>query len=208
MRGYRLPAAGYLFLRIDDGAAARAALADFIPHVITAERWDVKPDSGINVAFSYAGLHALGVPDASLDGFPAEFRDGMASRAQLLGDVGESAPEHWEDCFRSGDAHVLVMISAKDPEALADRDRRIREVIESRGGASVVVTQVGAALPTHREHFGYADGFSQPAIEGSRFPDHPGAGAPKDGAWRPIKAGEFILGYSRRAGRAARRPAA
>ena len=195
MRGYRLPAAGYLFLRIDDGAAARAALADFIPHVITAERWDVKPDSGINLAFSYAGLRALGVPETSLTGFPAEFRDGMASRAQLLGDIGDSAPERWEDCFRSGDAHVLVMISAKDPAALADRDRRIRDVIASRGGASVVVTQLGAVLPTGREHFGYADGFSQPAIEGSRFPDHPGAGAPKDGDWRPIRAGEFILGY-------------
>ena len=90
--------------------------------MITAERWDVKPDSGINLAFSYEGLRALGVPDASLAGFPAEFRDGMASRAELLGDVGESAPEHWEDCFRGGDAHVLVMISAKDPAALAERD--------------------------------------------------------------------------------------
>ena len=129
VRGYRLPAAGYLFLRIDDGAKARAFLGDFIPQVITAERWDVKPESGINVAFSYEGLRALGVADASLAGFPAEFRDGMASRAELLGDVGESAPEHWEDCFRSGDAHVLVMISAKDPAALAERDRRIRELV-------------------------------------------------------------------------------
>ena len=68
--------------------------------------------------------------------------------------------------------------------------------MERRGGASVVVTQLGGVLPTGREHFGYADGFSQPAIEGSRFDDHPGAGAPaKNGDWRPIAAGEFILGY-------------
>jgi Dyp-type peroxidase family len=196
VRGYRLPAAGYLFLRIDDAAAARAFLADVIPQVITAERWDVKPESGINLAFSYEGLHALGVPDASLAGFPAEFRDGMASRAELLGDVGASAPEHWEDCFRSGDAHVLVMISAKDPAALTEREQGICGLIERRGGASIVVTQLGAVLPTGREHFGYADGFSQPAIAGSRFPDHPGAGAPAEsGDWRPIAAGEFILGY-------------
>jgi Dyp-type peroxidase family len=196
VRGYRLPAAGYVFLRVDDGARAREFLADFIPQVITAERWDVKPDSGINLAFSYEGLRAIGVPEASLAGFPAEFRGGMASRAELLGDIGESAPEHWEDCFRSGDAHVLVMISAKDGDTLAERDARVRALVEQRGGASVVVTQVGAALPTGREHFGYADGFSQPAIEGSRFEDHPGAGAPaKHGEWRPIRAGEFILGY-------------
>lgn len=120
----------------------------------------------------------------------------MASRAELLGDVGDSAPAHWEDCFRTRDAHVLVMISAKDPSALAERDRRIRELVAARGGAGVVVTQLGGVLPTGREHFGYADGFSQPAIEGSRFDDHPGAGAPaKNGDWRPIAAGEFILGY-------------
>jgi Dyp-type peroxidase family len=193
VRGYRLPAAGYLFLRIEDAVKARAFLSDAIADVITAERWDVKPESGINVAFSFQGLRALGAGDA---GFPAEFRDGMASRAELLGDVGDSAPEHWEECFRTGDAHVLVMISARDGAALAERDRRIRELVASRGGASVVVTQIGGALPTGREHFGYADGFSQPAIEGSRFEDHPGAGAPaKNGEWRPIAAGEFILGY-------------
>ncbi|HWM08932.1 MAG TPA: hypothetical protein VNO82_06300, partial [Solirubrobacteraceae bacterium] len=175
VRGYRLPAAGYLFLKIEDAATAREFLADFVPQVITAERWDVKPESGINLAFSYAGLRALGVPDDS--GFPAEFRDGMASRAALLGDVGDSAPDHWEDCFRSGDAHVLVMISAKDADALAERDENIRALVARRGGASVVVTQRGGVLASHREHFGYADGFSQPAIEGSRFDDHPGAGA-------------------------------
>lgn len=196
VRGYRLPAAGYLFLRIEDAAKARAFLTDVIPQVITAERWDVKPDSGVNIAFTYAGLRALGVADDSLAAFPAEFREGMASRKRLLGDLGDSDPEHWEDCFRSGDAHVLVMISAKDPQALSDRDKAIREAVARRGGASVVVTQLGAALPTGREHFGYADGFSQPAIKGSRFPDHPGAGAPSNkGDWRPIAAGEFILGY-------------
>jgi Dyp-type peroxidase family len=196
VRGYRLPAAGYVFLRIEDPARARALLGKVIDQVITAERWDVKPDSGINIAISYEGLRALGVSEDSLAAFPAEFRDGMAARAELLGDTGDSAPEHWEDCFRSRDAHVLVMISAKDPAALAERDRRIREAVAQAGGASVVVTQRGGALPTGREHFGYADGFSQPAIEGSRFPDHPGAGAPaKDGEWRPIRAGEFILGY-------------
>ncbi len=196
VRGYRLPSAGYLFLKIEDAAKARDFLGDFIPQVITAERWDVKPESGINVAFSFEGLRALGVGDASLDAFPVEFREGMASRKRLLGDLGDSDPEHWEDCFKSGAAHALVMISAKDPAALKARDDRIREVVASRGGASVVVTEVGGVLPTRREHFGYADGFSQPAIEGSRFRDHPGAGAPSEkGDWRPIAAGEFILGY-------------
>ena len=80
VRGYRLPAAGYIFLRVEEADRARALLADVIDQVITAERWDVKPDSGINLALSYQGLRALGLPEASLAGFPAEFREGMASR--------------------------------------------------------------------------------------------------------------------------------
>jgi Dyp-type peroxidase family len=195
VRGYRLPYAGYVFLRIDDAAKARAALAEFIPHVITAEKWTDKPESGINLAFTYQGLRALGVAEDSLAAFPAEFRDGMASRATVLGDIGESAPEHWEAPFRDGDAHVLVMISAMNEDALENRNSQIRGAVERTGGATVVGFQLGAALEGGREHFGYADGFAQPAIEGSGFDDGPGAGAVDGDGWRPIKPGELLLGY-------------
>jgi len=193
VRGYRLPFAAYLFLRIDDAAAARAALGEFIPQVITAEHWTDKPASGINIAFSFEGLKALGLADRSLDAFPAEFRAGMAARADVLGDFGDSAPDKWEDPFRDGSGHVMVMVSAKDPAALAERQSGIQGAIERRGGATVVGLQDGAALEGGREHFGYADGFAQPSIEGSGFAPEPGAGA-VDG-WRPLKAGELLLGY-------------
>ena len=196
VRGYRLPSAGYLFLRIDDAARARALLAETTPDVLTADPWETKPESGINIAFTYAGLEALGVPGTSLAGFPDEFRSGMAARAELLGDVGESAPEHWEAPFGRGEIHVLVMISAQDPAALAARDAMLREAIERHGGITVVGGQSGSALPGGTEHFGFADGFAQPSIEGSGVDPLPGQGAPlKDGGWRPIRAGEFILGY-------------
>jgi Dyp-type peroxidase family len=195
VRGYRLPFAGYVYLRIDDPAQARAALAEFIPQVITAEHWTDKPESGINLAFSFMGLRALGCSDRSLDAFPAEFKAGMAGRAQVLGDIGESAPSTWEEPFKTGEAQVLVMVSAKTPEALAERDGRIRAAVERAGGASVVGDQTGAALEGGREHFGYADGFAQPAIEGSGFEPDPGAGAVEGDGWRPIKPGELLLGY-------------
>jgi hypothetical protein len=167
VRGYRLPFAAYLFLRIDDAATARSTLGEFIPQVITAKHWTDKPESGINVAFSFEGLKALGLGDRSLDAFPAEFRAGMAGRADVLGDIGDSAPEHWEDPFRDGSGHVMVMVSAKDPAALAERRSGIQGAVERRGGATVVGVQDGAALEGGREHFGYADGFAQPTIEGS-----------------------------------------
>jgi Dyp-type peroxidase family len=197
VRGYKLPFAGYLFFRIDDADRARAWLASITQHVLTAAEWSEKPDSGVNIAFTYQGLAALGLPGASLAAFPEEFRLGMAARASLLGDAGESAPEHWEGGFGGPDIHVMVMISAKDADALAAHEDRIRADAAGGAGLSLVSDQVGAALPDSREHFGFADGFAQPAIEGSGVPALPGQGAPvRGGSWRPIKAGEFILGYS------------
>ena len=92
----------------------------------------------------------------------------MAARAEVLGDVGESAPEHWEAPFGPGEIHVLVMISAQDPAALAARDAQLREAIERHGGITVVGGQSGSALPGGTEHFGFADGFAQPVDRGQR----------------------------------------
>jgi Dyp-type peroxidase family len=72
----------------------------------------------------------------------------------------------------------------------------LREDLARNGGLTVVGDQVGAALPGGAEHFGYVDGFAQPAIEGSGLDPLPGQGAPRGGSrWRSIRAGEFILGY-------------
>ncbi|HEX3874692.1 MAG TPA: Dyp-type peroxidase [Solirubrobacteraceae bacterium] len=196
VRGYTLPIARYLFLRIDDAAGAAAWISTITEEVQTAATWSVKPESGVNLAFSYAGLAKLELPDACMAGFPEEFRQGMAARADLLGDTGESAPEHWEGGFGGDEIHVFVMISAKHEAALEAHDKRLRAGIAASGGLTVVYEDVGALLPTMREHFGYADGFAQPAIEGSGVPMLPGQGAvTKEGGWRPIRAGEFILGY-------------
>ncbi len=50
----------------------------------------------INIAFTHSGLTALQLHPATLASFPDEFRQGMAARAERLGDVGQSAPENWE----------------------------------------------------------------------------------------------------------------
>jgi Dyp-type peroxidase family len=195
VRGYRLRFASYLLAHVADPAKARRWLGALLDEVLTATPWSEKPEAGVNVAFAYAGLRALGVPDATLASFPAEFRAGMAARAGILGDAGESAPDHWEPGFLDPGIHVLVMISANSQEALERHDARIRADAEA-GGLNVVADQVGAALPDGKEHFGFADGFAQPSIEGAGVRDAPGGGAPaKDDGWRPIRAGEFILGY-------------
>ena len=196
VRGYRLPLAGFIFLRIDDASCAAAWIAEISNEVLTAAPWSEKPSSGLNVAFSYAGLAALQLPGATLASFPPEFRDGMASRSEVLGDSGESAPDRWDAPLGGTDVHVLVMISAAHADALRAHDQRVRDGVRRAGGLTVVADQIGNALPNNVEHFGYADGFAQPEIEGAGLPSQPGDGAPLgDGQWRPIRAGEFILGY-------------
>lgn len=196
VRGYRLPFAGFMFLRIDDAGRAAAWISEMANDVLTAAPWSTKPDGGVNIAFSYSGLTALGLPSATLASFPEDFREGMAARAGLLGDEGDSAPASWEAPLGTPDVHALVMISAADQQALSAHDGRIRDSIERSGGLTVVYEDIGKALPDNREHFGYADGFAQPDIEGAGLPSQPGDGAPLGGdGWRPIRAGEFILGY-------------
>jgi deferrochelatase/peroxidase EfeB len=55
------------------------------------------------------------------------------------------------------------------------------------------LTQDFGAQPGDRNPLGFKDGIGQPAIEGSGVDPLPGQG-------RPIKAGEFILGYAGEAG--------
>ncbi|HEY5198095.1 MAG TPA: Dyp-type peroxidase [Solirubrobacteraceae bacterium] len=197
VRGYAFAVAGYLFLRIDDVDRAAAWISEITEDVQTAATWSVKPDSGVNLAFTYAGLRRLELPDACLAGFPEEFRQGMAARAELLGDTGDSAPSNWEGGLGTDQIHVLVMISAKHREALDAHDKRLRDALARNGGLSVIYDDIGTALPQAKEHFGYTDGFAQPSIEGSGVRSLPGQGAvTKDGGWRPIRAGEFILGYA------------
>jgi hypothetical protein len=52
-------------------------------------------DRSITLAFTWNGLRALGVSEDSLATFPDEFRESMAARADVLGDIGANHPDHW-----------------------------------------------------------------------------------------------------------------
>ena len=119
VRGYRLPLARYIFLRIDDPVARRRWIAEIAGDVLTAAPWSAEARLGLNIAFSYAGLAALAAPRASRwRAFPEEFRDGMAARAICSATQDASAPANWEAPLGTPDVHVLVMISAAHQQAL------------------------------------------------------------------------------------------
>jgi Dyp-type peroxidase family len=50
----------------------------------------------VTYAFTFPGLKALKVDVETLESFPEPFKEGMAARAERLGDTGPSAPEHWD----------------------------------------------------------------------------------------------------------------
>src|SRR4051812_49710806 len=87
-------ASTYIGIRIDDAKAGRELIGR-IRKVVTASANPASTlaDTWVSVALTYHGLKALGVPQGSIDSFAWEFRQGMASRANELGDTGESSPE-------------------------------------------------------------------------------------------------------------------
>src|SRR3954449_3988705 len=117
-----------LLLRIDDRAAGRE-LVRRLHGIVDAGEPSRDPAGGawLTVAFTYHGLEALGVPEASLDSFAPEFKQGMAARATLLGDVGDSSPANWEKPLGTPDVHVALAVLSPDAaglEAVAGKARR------------------------------------------------------------------------------------
>jgi Dyp-type peroxidase family len=179
----------YLLLRIDDPRAGRELARRLQPVVGAGQSAaDPAPDAWVTVAVTYQGLKALGVPQASLDSFAPEFRQGMAARAAELGDVGESSPSNWEKPLGTPDVHVALAALSPDAARLAAVVERARRAHEQLPGVEVIWRQDCYQLPTGRTSFGFKDGIGQPTVEGSSIP----GSNPRE---RPIKAGEFILGY-------------
>lgn len=201
LRGYRLPFARYLFLRFELTLGFRQFLNDVAPLVTNAEIWDDgKPESTLNIAISASGLEALEIPTETLNGFPAEFIDGMAKRCDILGDSGSSAPKNWEGMWHER-IDAWISINAISMEARERGFAALVAIVEKSEGAQIVGHQDagvlflnGKAAPI--EHFGYADGFAQPDFIGGQAVDTPGDGKiAKHGRWDEIATGEFILGY-------------
>jgi len=73
----------------------------------------------VTVAFTWNGLRALGVDEASLATFPEEFKQGMVARAEMLGDTGENHPSNWVGGLASPELHAIAILFARDAEAPA-----------------------------------------------------------------------------------------
>jgi Dyp-type peroxidase family len=196
LRGYTYRTAAYIFLRIDDVARAKALLGRMLPRITSGVTWEQPPPVAMQVAFTYRGLERAGVPAEILASFPEEFREGMADRADLLGDRGRSAPACWEKGLGTGEAHVLVTVWATDAAQLDTVRTELRGVGQAAGATTVINETRAEALSGERDHFGFADGLGQPAVRGTGVQGRPGDGQPDGaGGWRDVATGEFLHGY-------------
>src|SRR4029077_1143657 len=182
-------AAAYVLFRVDEATAGRELMRR-MHAVVASAAHPASPagDTWVSVALSFRGLKALGVPQASLDTFSQEFQQGMAARAGILGDTGENSPENWEKPLGSADVHVVLTALAPDSERLEAALARARQEYQKISGITAIWSQNCHALPNEREAFGFKDGISHPAIEGSGIPGT----NPRE---QPLKLGEFVLGY-------------
>jgi Dyp-type peroxidase family len=181
--------ATYILFRIDDPAHGRELMRRVRAVVTSAvDTTSSLGDTWVSVALTFYGLQALGVPSQALETFAWEFRQGMAARAAALGDVGDSSPECWEAPLGTPDVHVVLTALAPDSARLQAAIDRARPAYQRLSGVSAIWQQDCHMLPTETEPFGYRDGISHPAIEGSGI-------AGSNPLEAPLKAGEFVLGY-------------
>ncbi|MBF2073152.1 MAG: peroxidase [Synechococcales cyanobacterium C42_A2020_086] len=192
-RGYgNLNAAAYLLLHIQDATLTKPWLAKLADQVQTSQ--DRPGNRCLNLAITYQGLAALGLPESSLSTFPTEFQEGMTepNRSRVLGDHGSNNPQFWQwggTHPAQPTVHLLLLLYARDDRQLAEL---VAELVEPFPASGIKLIGKLDTQPLKdeqggfREHFGFRDAISQPLIEGlhpSRAPEH------------TIKAGEFILGY-------------
>jgi len=227
-------AARYMVYQVHNGEQGRGFVRALLPRVTNSAPWSRKeaikrdnprPAVTINIAFTFAGLQALGLPEASLLTFPEEFMSGMAKRQVILGDDGKSAPEYWDPVWRKP-IHIFISLNGPgdgpgqsqaletEYQALVGIAEKFKAGVECLTGhrgpnGQLLPYQTASVLydhnnyPTPKEHFGFDDGISNPFFKGTgAHPNSVIGGGKVTGkdpktieGWEPLETGEFILGY-------------
>ena len=201
--GYgKLAAACFVLLRVSDAREVKLWLGRLANEITNAEKnpSEIAQETCLNIAFTCDGLEALGLDRQTLEMFANEFQEGMTGtehRQRILGDRGESAPEHWRWGGSTPPVHILLMLYAIDEATL-----NLFYELQAQDFASSGIAQIDKLetyrLPKRGEHFGFRDDIADPVIAGTNR-----QGAPEN----TINAGEFILGYANGYGQYTNSPA-
>ncbi|CCO35231.1 Peroxidase 2 Short=MsP2 [Rhizoctonia solani AG-1 IB] len=171
----------FVFFVIQDAAKFKKALLGLnvttTSDVITARKsiqenktnqGGLVPIAFLNIAFSKKGLEALGITEDLHDG---PFAEGQFAGAKDLGDEGTVGQDggfdpNWETAFKHRVDSVLLIAG----ESWASVNEKVVEALTTFGTSIRVVYRLkGSVRPGDQkghEHFGWADGISNPAVEG------------------------------------------
>lgn len=185
-----LPFAAFLLLRIDDPAAARRWLGGARDWVTSAVARN--DNHSTNIALTREGLARLGLSERTLATFSFAFKEGMVSahRSRSLGDVGPSAPEHW-NWGTDPALHVALLLYARTP---ATRKSLLAQIARELSDAGLTPLHIlhSDTEADRREHFGFKDGIGQPVMAGTGNEKHQFARTRHATTLPP---GEFLLGH-------------
>jgi Dyp-type peroxidase family len=118
-------------------------------------------DAGLfhNFSLAHSGYVALGIPNAKIPNSDTAFTDGQRTREAILSDNVDK----WEAPFKKTIDALIIVADNNEATALSDRDLIINEL---KKFSLVIKVQKGKILENSDgigiEHFGYADGVSQP----------------------------------------------
>lgn len=193
----------FRYLRFSGAASARAWLARVLPHLTSCADLLGSRSTSVRgcVGWSASGLSQV---QRDSDGFgDDEFLQGLAARSRFLGDPVDprtaGAPETWAVGGVDNPVDAVLILAGDD-------DRSLDRVIADTAGMPGVTTCAEdrcAKLPGGKEHFGYRDPISQPAVRGFVAPGgellHPPHDPAAPGEARPgqrrLWPGEFVFGY-------------
>jgi len=158
------------------------------------------PTAGLNIALTYAGLKDLGVK--GLDEAPGldVFRGGMATRTAILSDPPSTS---WRILRDNRHLHGVFIVTGSSEAEIADIISLRLGPVPGHGW-HVLHTESGQVRPDPvrgHEHFGFADGVSQPGVRGQVEPGkplHPTTSADENQAAPGqdlLWPGEFLFGY-------------
>ncbi|MFJ4192403.1 Dyp-type peroxidase [Kitasatospora sp. NPDC089509] len=216
LAGFRKDQASFLMLGFRDATTARAWLGRVLPEIASTRQVaafntqfsEARKQAGghdplglvadwTGLSLTYRGLTLL----AGKEPFPRTgadaFRQGPAKRSKDIGDIETSAPQNWLFGAPSGPViDAVLTLASDDPAHLANTVHRHRK-LAGDNCVSVFFQQDGATLPGSlrgHEHFGFADGVSQPAVRGFDAADPNGHDALGRPGTRILPPEQFVVG--------------
>jgi deferrochelatase/peroxidase EfeB len=186
-----LPYAKCLLFRWSDRAGAAAEWLRAVKKGVSFGDMQPKRDALV-LGLTPSALSKLNLPESAISTFPNVFQQGMVApvRSRVLGDYGANDPDNWWWGKKGQEIDGVALLYCKTQDVLNEEVAAFVEKLEASQGTIVREVPLSPLVPgEHKEPFGFADGVSQPIIQGTfmakRNPD----------PLNLVAAGEFILGY-------------